>query len=221
VRAAIDLDRGRAHPLGGGALGVRLMAWSPLAAMNQLGTYFQPAPRPAARRTRCRRPAAGWPPGRLLRLLAGWRRRRRGTCRAGCRTPCPPGLPAGGVAPGLQRRVEVRGRRAAPQTPLPRRRQGQRLAQAPRCGSWKSSAPAAQSPSPPRRPPDHWRHASRAITADRGNCRHALSRTAHITHRPIPRRHHGPGFAAARLARPSFVSAPRFRAWSAGHIEGT
>jgi len=42
VRAAIDLDRGRAHPLGGGALGVRLMAWSLLATMNQLGTFFQP-----------------------------------------------------------------------------------------------------------------------------------------------------------------------------------
>jgi hypothetical protein len=42
VRAAIDLDRGRAHPLGGGALGARLMAWSLLATMNQLGTFFQP-----------------------------------------------------------------------------------------------------------------------------------------------------------------------------------
>jgi len=33
---------GRAHPLGGGALGARLMAWSLLATMNQLGTFFQP-----------------------------------------------------------------------------------------------------------------------------------------------------------------------------------
>src|SRR6266536_3240446 len=80
------------------------------------------------------------------------------------------------------------------------------------CGSWKSSPPAAPSPSLPRRPPEHRHHAVADPSADCGTvvtplCLHpAVLSAAHITPRLIPRRHHWPGFAAARLARLSFVS---------------
>ena len=73
------------------------------------------------------------------------------------------------------------------------------------CGSWKSSAPAAPSPSPPRRPPDG-RRPPRPFPLITEPPPRDLPRTRpspphrHITPRTIPRRHHGPGFAAARLA---------------------
>src|SRR6266542_1081490 len=87
------------------------------------------------------------------------------------------------------------------------------------CGSWKSSPPAAPSPSLPRRPPEHRHHAVADPSADCGTvvtplCLHpAVLSAAHITPRLIPRRHHWPGFAAARLARLSFVSDGRTAHW--------